>query len=93
MDHLEHGDIVLFANTYKSGLSHSGIYIGDGKFIHAENSRSGVKVSSISEPYYKMRFVTGVRIASRQKPRQLQKHNENKNRSIVLPMSVTYEVQ
>lgn len=56
------GDIVLFKNTYTSGYSHSGIYIGDNKFIHAANSRQGVIISSLNENYYKTRFACGVRI-------------------------------
>lgn len=44
------GDLVFF-NTYGS-ISHVGIYIGDGNFIHAANSNTGVIVSSLSEGYY-----------------------------------------
>ena len=33
-----------------------GIYIGDGEFVHAANSRKGVIVSSLSESYYANRY-------------------------------------
>lgn len=48
------GDIVFFSNTYTSGISHAGIYIGNNKFIHAGGDR--VQVSSLSESYWKKHF-------------------------------------
>jgi cell wall-associated NlpC family hydrolase len=50
------GDCVFFAGTIRSGISHVGIYIGDGKFIHAANRRSGVKISTLDESYYSSRY-------------------------------------
>ncbi|MGE6487474.1 C40 family peptidase [Paenisporosarcina sp. NPDC076898] len=44
------GDLVFF-NTLGKGVSHVGIYIGNGKFIHSRSSK-GVSVSSINDPYY-----------------------------------------
>ena len=49
---LQPGDIVFFANTYASGISHVGIYAGDGQFIHAPNSRSVVSYSSLASGYW-----------------------------------------
>jgi len=49
---LKPGDIVFFANTYKNGVSHVGIYLGGRQFIHAANSRVGTIVSSIDEPHW-----------------------------------------
>ena len=46
------GDLVFFSNTYKPGISHVGIYIGGGQFIHAANERTGVTVSSLNSGYY-----------------------------------------
>lgn len=62
------GDIILFADTYTSGLSHAGIYLGQNKFIHAENTTNGVIVTDLSDSYYMRRFVTGVRIVDSVQP-------------------------
>ena len=61
---LQPGDIVLFERTYTSSrpATHSGIYIGNGQFIHAANTRSGVVITSLSNDYYSSRFICGVRI-------------------------------
>lgn len=48
------GDIVFFSNTYTSGISHAGIYLGNNQFIHAGGDR--VQVSSLSESYWKKHF-------------------------------------
>jgi cell wall-associated NlpC family hydrolase len=52
------GDIVFFENTYKNGISHAGIYIGNNEFIHA--SSNGVAISSIDNVYWKQHF-TGIK--------------------------------
>lgn len=44
------GDLVFF-NTSGKGVSHVGIYIGDGKFAHASSSK-GVKVDKLNDPHY-----------------------------------------
>jgi cell wall-associated NlpC family hydrolase len=63
MAELAPGDLVLFANTYKPGLSHSGIYLRDGRFISALDERRGVVVSDIHDNYWHPRFVGGRRVA------------------------------
>jgi cell wall-associated NlpC family hydrolase len=56
-DNLQPGDVVVFANTYRSGLSHVGIYLGDGQFVHAVNESHGVMVNRLWDDYWGPRFV------------------------------------
>jgi cell wall-associated NlpC family hydrolase len=51
---LKVGDLVFFNTT--GPLTHVGMYIGDGKFVHASGSRRGVRIDSLSGPFYKKRF-------------------------------------
>lgn len=50
------GDLVFFENTYKPGISHVGIYLGNNQFIHAGDERSGVTITSLSNSYYQSHF-------------------------------------
>jgi len=49
------GDLVFF-NTLGSPNSHVGIYIGSGKFIHAANERTGVRIDQITADYWAKRL-------------------------------------
>lgn len=59
---LQPGDVVIFQNTYASGLSHVGIYVGDGKFIHSPNSRSVVSYADLNSSYYTSHYYSARRI-------------------------------
>jgi uncharacterized protein YraI len=61
---LRPGDLVFFQNTFTWGLSHVGIYIGDGQFIHAENEQTGVVISSLTSTYYQSRWYGARRITT-----------------------------
>lgn len=61
-DNLQPGDLVFQQNTYQWGLSHAGIYIGNGKFINAANESTGVIVSDLWDSYWGPRFYTARRI-------------------------------
>jgi len=63
-DNLRAGDLVFF-NTDGQGISHVGLFLGNNKFAHSSSSR-GVTISSLSESYYKNRYVTARRVVSQQ---------------------------
>lgn len=48
------GDLVFFANTYRAGISHVGIYIGNNQFVHSGGPRAEVK--SLNDPYWGKKF-------------------------------------
>jgi len=54
-EELKPGDLVFF-NTLKRPFSHVGIYIGEGRFIHAPSTGSEVKISSLESKYFAKRF-------------------------------------
>ncbi len=54
-DELRPGDLVFF-HTYRAGVSHVGIYIGDNRFIHAATHGRGVTVDSLNSSYYAPRY-------------------------------------
>jgi cell wall-associated NlpC family hydrolase len=55
------GDILLFANTYRAGISHAGIYLGDYLFVHSASPSLGTIVSSLLNPYWQSHFWGAVR--------------------------------
>jgi cell wall-associated NlpC family hydrolase len=57
---LRPGDLVFF-NTDGKGVSHVGIYIGNGQFAHSATNKGVIK-SSLNEPYYAKRYVAARRI-------------------------------
>ncbi|WP_233204827.1 C40 family peptidase [Limnohabitans sp. 15K] len=52
---IQPGDL-LFFNTLGARHSHVGIYVGDGRFVHASNPRTGVRVDQLNNRYYAQRF-------------------------------------
>ncbi|TDR73010.1 C40 family peptidase [Paludibacterium purpuratum] len=49
------GDLVFF-NTLNRPYSHMGIYIGDGKFVHAPHSNSVIRIDRLDNRYFSARF-------------------------------------
>lgn len=73
-NNLKRGDMVFFdTNRKKPGyVTHVGIYLSEGKFIHASSGGRRVIISSfIKSDYYKKRFVLGRRIIKGHKTKQI----------------------
>ena len=54
-EELKPGDLVFF-NTMRRAFSHVGIYVGDGKFIHAPRAGKAVNVEDMRSAYWQKRF-------------------------------------
>jgi cell wall-associated NlpC family hydrolase len=59
---LEIGDLVFY-NTLKQPYSHVGIYMGDGRFIHAPRTGAAVRVDKMDSAYWAKRFDGARRVA------------------------------
>ena len=63
---LQVGDLVFFsginASSSSASISHVGIYIGNGEFLHAANPSRGVVIDELSSDYYKTHYVTARRV-------------------------------
>lgn len=57
------GDLVFFIRTYSTSrvITHSGIYLGNNRFIHTSSSQ-GVTVTSLDDPYWSQRYLFATRI-------------------------------
>jgi LysM repeat protein len=56
------GDLVFFDTMNKGGVSHVGIYLADGEFIHAASNPGRVLKSKLSEKYYAQRYLGARRV-------------------------------
>jgi cell wall-associated NlpC family hydrolase len=61
-DALRPGDVLVFGDTYRSGPSHAGIYLGDGRFVHAVDEAHGVMVSSLESEYWSAHYQAAARL-------------------------------
>ena len=62
---MQPGDLVFFCDPTRSdgkACSHCGVYIGDGKFIHASSSKAKVVISDLTTGYYDRYYVGGLRV-------------------------------
>ena len=61
-ENLQEGDLILFNNGSNGSIGHVGIYIGEGFFIHAANTRRGVTTDTINSGYYNTYYYSARRI-------------------------------
>lgn len=54
-EQLQPGELVFF-NTLGTRHSHVGVYVGNDRFVHASNPRTGVRIDQLSSRYYAQRF-------------------------------------
>ena len=60
---LQPGDLIFFNNRGRGRVSHAGIYIGDGQFIHSASRRGGgVRVDSLDESYWRLSYMEAKRV-------------------------------
>jgi len=61
-EELKRGDMVFFDTYDRKHVNHSGVYLGDGKFIHSSSGKVyGVTISDLDKGFYKDKFRWGVR--------------------------------
>jgi lipoprotein Spr len=60
-DNIKEGDLVFF-NT-RGGVSHVGVYLMNGFFVHS-STKDGVKISHLDEEYYHRKFIGAGRISN-----------------------------
>ncbi len=61
-DHLAVGDLVFFADTYAPGITHVGLYLGDGRWVGAQNEAYGIVVDTLDRPYWRDHYAGARRI-------------------------------
>jgi cell wall-associated NlpC family hydrolase len=62
LDQLQSGDLVFFATSGGSQVSHAGIYVGEGRFVHAPASGGTVKLDSLNKPYWQKAYLNAKRV-------------------------------
>lgn len=67
IDDLQKGDLLFFLTDKKRGIpvTHVGIYIGEGKFIHAASKKKGIIISSLTHGSYARTFVSAKRVVDK----------------------------
>ena len=59
---LQSGDLVFFATSGGSQVSHAGIYVGEGRFVHAPSSGGTVRLDYLSNSYWAKAYLQAKRV-------------------------------
>ena len=59
---LQTGDLIFFATNGGSQVSHAGIYVGEGRFVHAPATGGTVKLDSLSKAYWQKAYLGAKRV-------------------------------
>lgn len=54
---LQKGDLVFFATRERGKISHVGVYVGDGQFIHAPSRGKKIRIDFLSDEYFANHYV------------------------------------
>jgi cell wall-associated NlpC family hydrolase len=57
LDSARSGDLLFFSTNGRGAVSHVGLYLGQGAFIHAPRSGQSIRQDDLADPYYKRAFV------------------------------------
>lgn len=61
---LRSGDIVFFSTAGHGRVSHAGIYVGEGRFVHAPSSGGTVRLDSVNSKYWNKAYLQAKRVLS-----------------------------
>jgi cell wall-associated NlpC family hydrolase len=53
---LQDGDLVFFGSS-EANINHVGIYVGNGRFVHAPKRGEDIRLTSVDESYFEKRFI------------------------------------
>lgn len=59
---LRSGDLLFFATNGGRQVSHAGIYVGEGRFVHAPSSGGTVRLDSLGDGYWHQRYLAARRV-------------------------------
>jgi cell wall-associated NlpC family hydrolase len=60
-DNLQSGDLVIFATDGTSRPSHAGIYVGEGRFVHAPSRGGEVRMDFLDDKYWQRSYLNAKR--------------------------------